>query len=320
MSSIAHRARRNATVSLAFALSSGSLLACSSNDGGDSVDPPSGSEEIASDRSALLVRGTKDTVVDSIASIENSMFTQAGRLFVTGDDGVYEVTRDATGAARVAQLAPGNTCKFAGMAEVTGVLYANCYDGTNSAIFAATLSATPIFRKIYDLPGVALANGAAADDAGRLYVTDSTHGTIWRLSLAAGNPFTVTQRDAISTGNLFPNGLKVFGGAVYYTDFVAVKRISLLDDGTAGPVTTLTTQLTFFDDLYVDDKSIFVANYLFGSVEALTSAGVDVLDTAAFTFAGPSSVLPTKGRLGFSQTDYLVTEKSANLLSVFHAR
>ena len=107
---------------------------------------------------------------------------------------------------------------------------------------------------------------------------------------------------------------------MYYTDFVAVKRIALLDDGSAGPVTTLTTQLTFFDDLYVDDEAIFVANYLFGSVEALTSAGTDVLDTAAFTFSGPSSVLPAKGRLGFSQTDYLVTEKTANQLSVFHAR
>ena len=79
------------------------------------------------------------------------------------------------------------------------------------------------------------------------------------------------------------------------------------------------TQLTFFDDLYVDDKGIFVANYLFGSVEALTSTGVDVLDTAAFTFDGPSSVLPAKGRFGLSQTDCLVTKKSANQLSVFHA-
>jgi hypothetical protein len=318
MTSKGHEARRITTLPLALAVSS-SLLACSSNDAGASPDNAPASEEVVSDQSALLVRGTKDALVDSIASIENSMFTQTGRLFVSGDDGVYEVTRDPSGALRATNVAPGNACKFAGLAEINGVLYANCYDGTNSALFAATLSATPSFRKIYDQPGVALANGAAADDSGRLYVADSTHGTIWRLSLSASDPFTVTQRDAFSTGNLFPNGLKAFGGAIYYTDFVAVKRIPLLEDGTAGPVATLTTQLTFFDDLYVDDHGIFVANYLFGSVEALTNGGVDVLDTPAFTFSGPSSVLPAKGRLGFFQTDYLVTEKSANQLSVFHA-
>jgi hypothetical protein len=174
-------------------------------------------------------------------------------------------------------------------------------------------------RAIYDLPGVALANGAAADDKGRLYVADSTHGTIWRLSVDTANPLTITMREPFSTGNLFPNGLKVFGGAVYYTDFVAVKRIPLLADGSAGALATLAAQLTFFDDLYVDDRGIFIANYLFGSVEALTSAGVDVLDTAAFTFSGPSSVLPAKGRLGLGQSDYLVTEKTANRLCVFHA-
>jgi hypothetical protein len=311
------KARRIAVLALTCSLSSALLLACSSND--DSSHRSQESEEIASDQSALLVRGTKDTLVDSIASIENSMFTGDGRLFVTGDDGIYEIVRDSSGVPRATELGSGNACKFAGMAEVSGVLYVNCYDGTNSVILAATLSAAPSFRKIYDLPGVALANGAAADDSGRVYVADSTNGTIWRLYLASGDPFTVTRREAFSTGNLFPNGLKVFGGAVYYTDFVAVKRIPLLDDGTAGPVVTLTTQLTFFDDLFVEEKGILVANYLFGTVEALTSSGVDVLDTAAFTFSGPSSVLPAKGRFGLSQTDYIVTEKGANRLSVFHA-
>src|SRR5262249_6992133 len=151
---------------------------------GDSPEDAPLSEEVASDRSALLVRGTKDTLITSIASIENSMFTLTGRLFVTGDDGVYEITRDSSGAAGATRLATGDACKFAGMAEVNGFLYVNCYDGTDSSVFAASLSVTPSFRKIYDLPGVALANGAAADDAGRLYLADSTRGTIWRLILA----------------------------------------------------------------------------------------------------------------------------------------
>ncbi|HVW26979.1 MAG TPA: hypothetical protein VHC69_16540 [Polyangiaceae bacterium] len=311
------KARFIATASVAVFVSSASL-SCSSNDAGDGAPSSVKADDVSSERAALLVRGKSETVVDSIASIENSMFTRAGRLFVTGDDGIYEITRDASGVARSTAYGAGSGCKFAGMAESNDVLYVNCYDGTNSSVFAAKLEVAPSFRKIYDLPGVALANGAAADDSGRLYVADSTHGNIFRLTVDATDPFTITQREAFSTGNLFPNGLKVFDGAVYYTDFVAVKRIPLLSGGRAGPVTTLATQLTFFDDLYVDDRGILVANYLFGSVEALTSAGADVLDTAAFTFNGPSSVLPAMGRLGFGNDDYLVTEKSGNKLTVFH--
>src|SRR5262249_28036606 len=118
----------------------------------------------------------------------------------------------------------------------------------------------------------------------------------------------------------FPNGLKFFDSSIYFTDFVAVKRMKLLPGGAAGPVATLTAQLTFFDDLYVDGKGILVANYLLGSLGALTPGGVDVLDTAAFGLAGPSSVLPAKGRLGLAERDLIVTEKSANRVAVFHPR
>jgi hypothetical protein len=273
----------------------------------------------ASAVSALLLAGARETLVDGITAAENSTFTSGGRLFVSGDDGVYEITRDGKGTRAMVRSSPGE-CKFAGMAEARGVLYANCYDGTNAAVFAAALDPAPVFRSIYDLPGVALANGAAADAAGRLYVADSTHGTIWRLTIDPANPFAVTRKEAFSTGNLFPNGLKVFDSALYFTDFVAIKRLPLLPGGGAGPVTTLNAQLTFFDDLHVDAKGIIVANFLFGALDVLTPGGVDVLDTAAFGLSGPSSVVPALGRLGLANTDLVVTEKTANRLSVLHPR
>jgi hypothetical protein len=206
------------------------------------------------------------------------------------------------------------------MAEARGVLYANCYDGTNSALFATALDPVPSFRSIYDLPGVSLANGGAADSAGRLYVADSTHGTIWRLSIDPANPFAVIRKEAFSTGNLFPNGLKFFDSALYFSDFVAIKKLPLLPDGGAGSVTTLNAQLKFFDDLYVEAKGIVVANFLLGGLDFLTPGGVDVLDTAAFGLSGPSSVTPAHGLLGLSNTDLVVTEKSANRVSVLHVR
>jgi hypothetical protein len=307
-------------------------LGCSSAPDGSSAAPSSGAAEpngtpqtvgqTGAASEALSFAGSRETVVDGVAAAENLMFSDTGRLFVTGDDGIYELTRDASDDVTKTVVAPATTCKFAGMSEIGGVLYAACYDqtGSNSYLYAAELDPVPQFRSIYTLSGVALANGVAADSQGRLYVADSFDGTLLRLGLAPTDPFAVATKETfVAKGsNILPNGLKFFGGAIYYTDFVSIKRVPLLPDGSAGPIATLDTQLTFFDDLYVDARRILVANFLFGTVELLTPGGIDLFDTAAFTFEGPSAVIPAAGRLGFSENDLLITEKSGNRVAVFH--
>ncbi len=332
-SRVAERARVS-TVALVTFVSVSSLvgLGCSSAPDGSSTAPSSGAAapnatpptvgQTGATGEALAFVGSRETVVDGIAAAENLMFSDTGRLFVTGDDGIYELTRDVSGDVTKTVVAPAMTCKFAGMSEIGGVLYAACYDqtGSNSFIYAGKLDPVPQFRSIYTLSGVALANGVAADSQGRLYVADSFDGTILRLGLAPTDPFAVATKETfVAKGsNVLPNGLKFFGAAIYYTDFVSIKRVPLLPDGSAGPIATLDTQLTFFDDLYVDARRILVANYLFGAVQVLTPGGIDLFDTALFTFEGPSAIVPAEGRLGFSQNDLLVTEKSGNRVAVFH--
>lgn len=334
LSSRVPRRSRVSTLALAAFVSTSSLagFGCSSAPDGSSTEALSAAAEpsatgatvgrTGATSEALSFIGSRETVVDGIAAAENLMFTDAGRLFVTGDDGIYELTRDGSGNVTNAVVAPATACKFAGMSEIGGVLYAACYDqtGSNSYLYAGKLDPVPQLQSIYTLPGVALANGVAADSQGRLYVADSFDGTILRLGLAPADPFTVATKETfVAKGsNILPNGLKFFGSAIYYTDFVSIKRVPLLADGSAGPIATLDTQLTFFDDLFVDARRILVANFLFGTVELLTPGGIDLFDTAAFTFDGPSAVLPAEGRLGFSQNDLLVTEKSGNRVAVFH--
>ena len=295
------------------------FVGCSASPEHDAAGDPAQGAPVASAESPLLAPGTVETLVDGIASAENSMFTSTDRLFISGDDGIYEVTRSGSTASKTL-LTASSGCKFSGLSEAPGgTVYAGCYDGTNSKVFAAPLNAAPAFKAIYDLPGVALANGVAADAGHHVYVADSTHGDILRLTVDAANPFSVTRSETFSSGNLFPNGLKVFDSSLYFTDFFSVKRLAVGADGTAGTITTLNSQLTFLDDLYVDASSIYVANYLFGTLELLTPGGYDVFDTAAI-LKGPSSVVPAKGRLGLTNLDVIVTEKSANRVSVFHAR
>jgi sugar lactone lactonase YvrE len=311
-----HVALWRALSAFVLPLSMFGIVGCSS--ASDASEEPAPIDRAATVSSRLLAPGTRETLVDGIASVENSLFTSTGRLLVTGDDGIYEIGKEASGPPRKTQVTASSGCKFSGITEAHGVLYAGCYDGTNSKVFAATLAPSPAFQSIYDLPGVTLANGVAADDAGHVYIADSTHGNILRLTVDTTNPLKVTQNQVFSSGNLFPNGLKFYGSALYFSDFVAVKRLPLLADGRAGAITTLTTQLTFFDDLYVDAQGIFVANYLGGAITFLTPNGFDLFDTAGLGLNGPSSVVPAKGRLGLSNKDLIVTEKGANRVSVFH--
>jgi hypothetical protein len=271
---------------------------------------------------ALLDNGTRQTLVAGITSAENLAFASDGRLFVTGNDGIYELTRSSSLAVVASVLEPGGTIFFGGMAEIDGTLYVNAYTAAlNSYLYAARLTPSPKFESIYELQTTGVPNGAAADASGRLYVSDTIGGTILRVTLDPKDPLKVIGQDiwlSRAQGILAPNGLKIRGSGLYFTDGLTIKRVPILADGRAGIPVTLVSELTYFDDLYVDAVGILAANYLFGSLQGFSPYGRDVLDTASGVFNGPSAVLPAKGRLGFASGDLLVTEKGGNCVAVYH--
>ena len=67
--------------------------ACAPESEDDAPDPQLQSEQLkAADG---LANGTLTTLVDNVVSAENLLFTSDGRLFVTGDDGIYDVHQQA---------------------------------------------------------------------------------------------------------------------------------------------------------------------------------------------------------------------------------
>jgi hypothetical protein len=61
---------------------------------------------------------------------------------------------------------------------------------------------------------------------------------------------------------------------------------------------------------------MLVADYLNGSLLAADPTGTRTTVTADGVFDGPSSVLPTQGRLGLPQGSLVVTERSGNRVSL----
>jgi hypothetical protein len=264
-----------------------------------------------------LARGKRETLVTDIVNVENQLFSASGRLYVSGDDGVFELRREGAASALTAtRLVHVDGCKFGGMSERAATLYAACYDGTHSYIYAAPESAAPVFQNIFTLEGVLLANGMATDGSS-LYVTATGQGTIIELALDPADPLHVTARGSLleySLG-LLPNGIKIQGRHVYWGDFGTIRRAPL-----ASPewVSATISGLTFFDDFCVSGSVVLVADYLFGSVLAYSTTGTFIGGTPFGTFGNPSSVAEAAGRLGFGARDLIVTEKGTGTVAVFH--
>lgn len=266
-----------------------------------------------------LSRGSARPLVEGIATAENLLFTTDGRLFVSSDQGIFEIVHAGSTYRSIARHR-GETCAFGGITEVAGTIYANCYDMNNSVsdLFAAKLSDAPEFRRIFRLPGFQLANGLTTDGAHSLFIAATLQGVLLRLQLSATDPFAIASLETlVADAGLFSNGIKYRDNALYWTNFTVVQTVDLRADGSVTPPVAIAGAFTFMDDLYVDESGILAADTLGGSIRSFSVRGFENGSTPAGSFDGPSSVLPAQGRLGLPQDALVVTERNGGRVSVF---
>ncbi|MGE5415425.1 MAG: hypothetical protein ACM3UZ_01435 [Acidobacteriota bacterium] len=304
----------------------------------------------------LLLTGCtgKTIVAPGIGDAENALFTNDGRLFVTGGTNIYEITPTAVVAQCYQQ---NNHC---GLAQAGNYIYAlrNKVNagalfqplpldqmlkpgGANTVIqqFKCTLSQSILlraelkpgkldFQEIYTFPNMFIANGMVTDGQGHLYIADETFapvGKIVRLTLSANNPPEVTEEKtwaAQSNGISSLNGMAIRDNFIYFTDFnfltltTYVKKVEILPSGDPGPVKTIFSRISFFDDLDTGDykgiRGIAVSDYLRGSIVFLKDNGtrrwIADGETSAGAFQSPSSVHVGQPPM-FTNQDLIVTEK-----------
>ena len=136
-----------------------------------------------------------------------------------------------------------------------GSLYVNYNAGSHSGIWRIPAGGgTPV--QVVAMPDVKVLNGLALDrGADALYATDSTTGTVWKISLRTGTASlwaegTDLEPNTVNSSGLGANGIKVHDGAVWVsnTDKGTLLRIPIGAHGTAGTVTTVAQDLTAIDD------------------------------------------------------------------------
>jgi hypothetical protein len=137
-----------------------------------------------------------------------------------------------------------------------GTLYVNYNAGVLSSIWRIPPNGG-VPSQFAALPDVAALNGLAIDERGSaLYVTDSTNGAVWKISLRPGMAGAVTlwaqgaQLRRTGSTAFGANGIKVHNGAVWVSNTAQGTLISIPinEDGTAGTMTTKATGLTAVDD------------------------------------------------------------------------
>lgn len=288
--------------------------------GGNDPDP----QTTAVDPATLCVAsacGVKTQLLD-IPSAENTLFTPNGRLFVTGSDSVYEVTKDSSGW-HATSLAT-TQANFTGLAQRGNVIYAAAFDGN---LYAASLSdKPPAFKAIHAL-SMSSANGMATGPNGELYIVNGPLGAsipapkIVRLRFASNDPMQVTEQiDWLTTDLYFPNGLQRRGNTLVVSDsdvlnvaIGAVKSIEIKADGSAGVPQLIGNFPSLPDELGVVGDSVLAAFYSNGQIGLINASGTLVSQTDLLSFENPSSV-----KLGqppmFAPGDLVVTEKGLIVL------
>jgi hypothetical protein len=323
------------------------LAACNGGDGnGLGLSGGSGSAPSAEN---LCVSNSCGEAVQllPIPDAENILFGPGGRLFVTGGQGVYEITK-ATDGTFSATVISDTECGFTGMAIRGNVLYAN---GCNQLV-AGEMTAQPVLSAIFDFTGMCIPNGMAAGTDGNLYVVDEPLASenvtacvppdpkIVKLTIDPTDPMKVlgqeTWLQGSPTGLLFlgqdnvlrfPNGLVQENGTFYGTDGGSVYSVVLNADGTPGEVKPLFFEASAHDDLGLVPGGLVVADFFLGKVILISRAGKLLQQTDPLTFASPSSARLAQPPM-FEPGDILVTEKGVigdnnlpiDFLTLFHRK
>jgi sugar lactone lactonase YvrE len=244
-------------------------------------------------------------------------FTRARQVARVGTDGSVSILATlpapATGTATVSGI----------VRAPDGSLYVNYNAGSQSGIWRiAPRGGTPV--QVVATPGVKVLNGLAADwgqDA--LYATDSTSGTVWKVSLTSGTASLWAQgpdlqRNTVSSSGFGANGIKVHNGAVWVsnTDQGTLLRMPIGAHGTAGAVTTVAQGLTAIDDFAFTGHgdTVLAAQNFVSQVSLVNPDGTHhTVLTAADGLSNPTSIA-VRGLAVYVASGAYFTHADPNLL------
>jgi sugar lactone lactonase YvrE len=242
-------------------------------------------------------------------------FNKARQVARVGTDGSVTILATLPASSTGIALATGI------VRAVDGTLYVGYDAGSQSGIWRISAdgrTAVPIVA----LPDVIALNGLALDQGqDALYATDSTDGTVWKVSLRSGTASIWAQGTALqptsSTGK-GANGIKVHDDAVWVsnTQQGTLMRIPIDAHGAAGAITTVAQGVTGIDDFAFTGQG----DTVLAAQDPISQASIVYPDgthqtvlTAADGLSNPTSVA-VRGSTVYITSGAYFTQVDPNLL------
>jgi hypothetical protein len=238
---------------------------------------------------------------------------------------IARVTPDGQTSILATLPAPASgTATVSGIVRAAdGTLYVNYNAGGRSGVWQVRSGHAP--EQVAALPDVKALNGLALDERHHtLYATDSSTGTVWKVSPSNGATSLWADGEALepSTGGhssgFGANGIKVHDDAVWVsnTDKGTLLRIPIGAHGAAGAVTTKAEGLTSIDDFAFvghGDRVLAAQNFA-GAVALVDPDGTHrTVLTAQDGLSNPTSVA-VRGKTVYVTSGAYFTHSDPNLL------
>lgn len=242
-------------------------------------------------------------------NLENIAVSSGGDLFVTSllDGIIYRVS--PAGSSQVFGKTPGYAVGAA--FDTNGNLIVS--SGTSLYKFQSDGTRT----LVTDIVGAQSLNGVTSFSPGVVLVADDGAATVWQVNVNSGTARAWLSGGLLEPHNDFlpigPNGVKLFGGAVYITNTGAgtIIRVPILPDGAAGMPSVYASGLPLDDFAFGADGSLFLATQVENSVIRLFPDGTrSIIATQADGLLGDSAL--AFGRTSAdSQSIYVVNNGGA---------
>jgi len=272
--------------------------------------------------------------VGGIAAAENSIQTSQGRLFVSSDGALYELTGEAGGSwtksALPAKFKDGSShaCYYLGLAEYADTLYSVCTENFYDIFAPKHLmgldlrpGAAAQLREVGPLSEIGSPNGLGSDGAGHLYYANFGifyPGSIHRITLS-GRWSLSEDVPVLHYRNLNPNGLKVSHGSLYVSGDPILDigvsqliRYRLVDGRPTDAKLIYQAFATFDDFALLEGGGILLAEFLWGQLVDIDEDSGKLLHTLPIkTPTSVQVITPGTGAESASSL-LLVTERGGN--------
>lgn len=272
-----------------------------------------------------------ETIVDGITDAENLFFTPDGRLFVSGNEDVFEVIQKSDGSYDKLDTFHSE-CLVEGITQRGDYIYGVCTKTTGEDLLKSYLLAgeiTPLdvsqidpaqpnrhpgieMKVIGDLPNILIPNGLIADDEGHLYIADYGSPKISKVTLNSPTKIKNVNVWKRKVGTIV-NGLKWVDDHLYFSaqlgnSTAGMGRIQKLPNGRAGEIEVLFERKnTIVDDILPYNGGMLITDFIKGSV-IFWKDGVVVAETEKDYFFAPSALVQAQAPM-FDPSAILATEK-----------